>query len=143
MRLFKKQLFLPKKIKPIPGGASAKDKTMVQLLHHEMVRLTHHKGTSFLQDESFRMNPPSPPLVVRLPSVSFDFAPFGTSGQAGRVAPFGSEPSFDTESQDEVQGRRQDKSLTTLSLCFDSAQHPEFIEGSKGGIFNKVCPSKG
>jgi len=30
----------------------------------------------------------------------------------------------------------QDKSLTILSLCFDFAQHPEFIEGSKDGIFN-------
>jgi hypothetical protein len=28
----------------------------------------------------------------------------------------------------------QSRTLTTLSLCFDSAQHPEFIEGSKGEV---------
>ena len=38
-------------------------------------------------------------------SPSFDFAPFG------------SEPSFDTESQDEVQGRRQDGELVKPCGC--------------------------
>jgi hypothetical protein len=28
------------------------------------------------------------------------------------------------------------RTVTILSQCFDSAQHPEFIEGSKDGIFD-------
>ena len=44
-----------------------------------------------------------PPAYFNMVSLSFDFAPFG------------SEPSFDTESQDEVQGRRQGSELVELS----------------------------
>ena len=44
-------------------------------------------------------------------------------------------PLFQKEARTPFPASGGSTSLTTLSLCFDFVQHPEFIEGSKGGIF--------
>jgi hypothetical protein len=48
-----KKVFLPRGTKPIPAGAFARDKPVVRLTHHRMVRSSHHEREFF---------PPSPPL---------------------------------------------------------------------------------